>query len=116
MRDAVALERLDLAVVHHDRYRDDNRLLALLEDLDQVRVDVEDLRDLAELLLGKLERVLAQVGRRGFRQSSLRLLYRISRRKIGAEGPVTPLYLMLKATEARLGLPSPVGQAVSRSR
>ena len=40
----------------------DDRLLALLQDLDQVRVDLEDVRDLAELLLGDLERVLAEMG------------------------------------------------------
>ena len=113
VRDAIALERPHLAAVHRDRHRDDDRLLALLEDLDQVRVDLEDVRDLAELLLGKLERVLAEVGDGGFdgrHEGSFSRLAGENRREY------TPLYLMLKATEARLGFPSPVGQAVSRSR
>ena len=62
VRHAVALERLDGAVVHDDRHGDDDRLLALLQDRDQVRIDLERVRDPVELLLGDLERVLAEMG------------------------------------------------------
>jgi len=59
---AVALERLDRAVVHRHRDRDDDRLLALLQHVHQALVDVEDVGDAAQLLAGDLERVLAKVG------------------------------------------------------
>jgi hypothetical protein len=61
VRDAEALERLDLAVVHHDRDRDGHGLLALLEDADEILVDLELACDPAKLMLGDLERVLAEV-------------------------------------------------------
>ena len=61
VRDAEALERLDLAVVHHDRDRDGHGLLALLEDADEVLVDLELARDPPKLMLSDLERVLAEV-------------------------------------------------------
>ena len=40
----------------------DDRFLALLQDRDQVRIDLERVRDPVELLLGDLERVLAEMG------------------------------------------------------
>ena len=43
----------------------DDRLLALLQDRDQVRIDLEVSRDPVQLLLGDLERVLAEMGDRG---------------------------------------------------
>ena len=65
VRDAVAREDLRAPVVHLRRDRDLDRLLALREDADQVVVDPELVADAAQLLLGDLERVLAQVrGRR----------------------------------------------------
>ena len=62
VRDAVALEGLDRAVVHRHRDRDDDRLLALLQDVHQALVDLEDVGHAAQLLAGDLERVLAKVG------------------------------------------------------
>ena len=50
-----------LTVVQRHGDGDGDRLLALLEDVDEVRVDVEGRRDTAELLAGDLERVLEQV-------------------------------------------------------
>ena len=62
VRHAVALEDWTDAVVHDHGNRDDDRLLALLQDCDQVRVDLERVRDALKLLLGDLERVLAEMG------------------------------------------------------
>ena len=62
VRHPVSLKRLDRAVVHDDRDRDDDGLLAFPQNLDQVLVDLEDLADLAKLVLGELERVLAEMG------------------------------------------------------
>ena len=59
--DPVALERLDAAVVHRHGHRDDDRLLALLQNVDEVRVDPEQLRDAAQLLLRDVVGVLAQM-------------------------------------------------------
>ncbi len=61
VRHAVALEDLRRPVVHADRDRDLDRLLARAEDVDEVRVDVEDRRDALQLLARDLERVLAQM-------------------------------------------------------
>ena len=61
VRDAVALEDLDVAVVHRHGDRDGDRLLALREDVDDVVVDRERPRDLAKLRLGDSVGVLAQV-------------------------------------------------------
>ena len=62
VRDAVALVDGHRAVVHRHRDRDLDRLLAALEDVDQVRVDPERLPDASQLLARDLVRVLAQVG------------------------------------------------------
>jgi len=48
------------AVVHLHGHRDLDALLAVREDLDQVRVDGERLADAPQLGLGELERVLAR--------------------------------------------------------
>jgi hypothetical protein len=62
----VALEDLDRLVVHVDRDRDDDRLLAPLEDADQVRIDLKEVGDEAQLFLRELEGVLPEVAdRRG---------------------------------------------------
>ena len=78
--DAVPLERLHRAVVHPHRHRDLDALLAVREDLDQVRVDVERLADAAKLGLGELERVLAEVRRSRLGQRSSSGSRRRSRR------------------------------------
>ena len=62
--DAVALERPHGAVVHLHGHRHLDALLAVGEDLDQVRVDGEGLADPAQLRLGELERVLAEMRRK----------------------------------------------------
>jgi hypothetical protein len=59
--DPVALEGLNAAVVHRHGHRDDDRLLALLQNVDEVRVDPEQLRDAAQLLLGDVVGVLEQM-------------------------------------------------------
>ena len=64
--DAVALEGLDRAVVHRHRDRDDDGLLALLQDVHQALVDLEDVGHAAQLRAGDLERILAEVGLGGF--------------------------------------------------
>jgi hypothetical protein len=61
---AVAAEHLDRPVVHLHRDRDLDRLLRLRENLDQVGVEREDLADPAQLRLGQLVGVLAEVGDR----------------------------------------------------
>src|SRR4029450_1628889 len=61
VRDAVAEEDVDRAVVHGDGDRDLDTLLALREDADEVRIDCEDLSHASELRLRQLERVLPQV-------------------------------------------------------
>ena len=48
-RDAVTLEHLDRAVVHCHRDRDDDGLLALLQDVHQALVDLEDVGHAAQL-------------------------------------------------------------------
>ena len=62
VRHAEALEHADRAVVHRDRDRDLDGLLALGEDADEVRVEREDLADPGELRLRESERVLPEVG------------------------------------------------------
>ena len=76
--DAVAAEDAHRAVVHRHRDRDLDRLLALLEDVDQVGVDRERLPDAAQLLARQLERVLAKM-RRGFGRGHRSLLLSTSR-------------------------------------
>src|SRR5207244_1358319 len=61
VRDAVALEDLSLPVVHRNGNGNRQRLLAFLEDVDEVRVNREDLGDPAQLLARDLEGILAQV-------------------------------------------------------
>ena len=61
---AEALEDPGPAVVHRDGNRDLDRLLALGEDADQVRVDTEGLSDPTELCLRQRVGVLAKVARR----------------------------------------------------
>jgi hypothetical protein len=53
-----------MTVVHADRNRDLDRLLALAEHGDEVRIDLEGRTDAAELLARQLEGVLTQVRRR----------------------------------------------------
>ncbi len=60
--DAVAAEDTDRAVVHRHRDRDLDRLLALLEDVDQVRIDPEGRPDSPQLLPRELERILPEMG------------------------------------------------------
>jgi hypothetical protein len=60
--DAVALKRRDRAVVHSRGNRHGDGLLALREDADEVRIDVEGLPNETELLLGELEGVLTKMG------------------------------------------------------
>ena len=64
VRDAKPLERLDGAVVQSRRNRHGDGLLALGENVDEVRVDVERLPYEAKLLLGQLEGVLPKVSYR----------------------------------------------------
>ncbi len=61
VRDAPAGEDADGAVVHRGRDRDLDRLLALLEHVDEVIGDPEHGRDVPELAPRELERVLLQV-------------------------------------------------------
>jgi hypothetical protein len=61
VRHPIALEGLDAPVVHCHGDRDDDRLLALLEDVDEIRVDREQRRDPAQLLLRQVVRILAEV-------------------------------------------------------
>ncbi len=56
VRDAVAGERAHVAVVERGRDRDLDRLLALLQDVDEALVDLERLGDLVELLPRERER------------------------------------------------------------
>ena len=64
VRDAVALEHGHGAVVHRDRNRDLDGLLAPLENVDQVRIDRERLTDAPQLFARDRVRIFAQVGRR----------------------------------------------------
>src|SRR4029077_13931368 len=61
VRDAVPLEEPNRAVVEAHRDADLHAFLHAREDVDQVRVDREDLTDEAKLGLGELQRVLAEV-------------------------------------------------------
>ena len=61
VRHAVAPIDLDRAVVHRDGNRHLDRLLALREDADQVRIESEDLADPAQLQPRELQRVFAKV-------------------------------------------------------
>jgi hypothetical protein len=63
VRDAITLEGPRRPVVHADRDRDLERLLALAEHGDEVLIDFEGRADAAELLARQLERILAQVRR-----------------------------------------------------
>ena len=63
VHDAIALEGEDRAVVHLHGNRDLDALLALGEDVDQVRIDVEDLADASELRLRQREWVLVEMRR-----------------------------------------------------
>src|SRR5262249_37503783 len=62
--DAIPLEGLRRPVVHPDWNGNLDRLLALAEYGDEVRIDGEGGADAAELLARQLEWILAQVGRR----------------------------------------------------
>jgi hypothetical protein len=55
--DAVALEHLDLPVVHADREVRDDLVLGLTEDLGDVRVEVDELHRLLDLTGRDLEQV-----------------------------------------------------------
>jgi hypothetical protein len=66
VRDPVAGEDLGRPVVHADGNGDLHAFLAPGEDVDEVVVDVEDGGHPTELLTGDLERILAEVGGRGF--------------------------------------------------
>src|SRR5262249_35212182 len=107
--DAVAGEHLGAAVVHRDGDRNLHRLLALLQDVDQVLVDVECLGHQPQLLAGDLERVLAQM-----RDGSL--CGRHDSPFFDCGGEYMPAYLMVNATSSRLARPARLGIAVTRRR
>src|SRR5207302_8823940 len=75
VRYAVSLEHTRVAVVHRNGDRDDERLFARLQHVDEVRIDREGLRDPAELRLRNVVWVLAEVRDGDFDGGHLRLLF-----------------------------------------
>ena len=118
--DAVALERPHRAVVHLYGHRDLDALLAVRQDLDQVRVDGERLADPTQLGLGELERVLAQMRRRrgsgGHAEApslTTTRLYR-DRPPVAPRAPPALPYEIVNGTSCSSVAPPPTGIAVRR--
>src|SRR5207244_9932678 len=108
----IALEHHRPPVVHDNGDGDDERLLALLQHVDEVRIDRKRFRYPAQLLLRDLVRVLAEVRDGGFDRGHMNSFCRANRAFCARPGGA---YLIVKAIVRTAAPLLSVGYAISLS-